>query len=83
MGDHIFNNSLNYDDKIKEFIMNTSPFYFHQYVIPNDEITFNVHYLNNVKSVYKFQGEAKKGSIKVCEAKFSAMITNRSSDEIF
>ena len=35
---HTFNNSLNYDDKIKEFIMNTSPFYSHQYVIPNDEI---------------------------------------------
>ena len=35
---HTFNNSLNYDDKIKEFIMNTSPFYSHQYVIPNDQI---------------------------------------------
>ena len=35
---HTFNNSLNYDDKIKEFIMNTSPFYSHQYIVPNDEI---------------------------------------------
>ena len=28
----------------------------------------------NIKSVYKFNGEAKKESIKVCDAIFSAMI---------
>ena len=49
----------------------------------NDEITFNVNYLKNVKSIYKFYGEAKKKSIIVCEATFSAMIINKSSAEIF
>ena len=39
--------------------------------------------LNNLKSVYKFFGLAKKNSTKVCEAKFSAMITKKSSSEIF
>ena len=56
---------------------------FRKPIFPNDEISFEVEILNNVKSVYKFFGLAKKNSIKVCEAKFSAMITNRSSDEIF
>ena len=51
-------------------------------MLPNDDITFEVEKLNDVKSVYKFYGLAKNNSTKVCEAKFSAMITNKSSSEI-
>ena len=56
---------------------------FRKPVYPNDAISFEVEKVNNVKSVYKFFGLAKNNSTKVCEAKFSAMITNRSSREIF
>ena len=55
---------------------------FRKPVLPNDDICFEVEKLNNVKSVYKFFGLAKNNSTKVCEAKFSAMITNKSSSEI-
>ena len=55
---------------------------FRKPVLPKDDISFEVELLNNVKSVYKFSGLAKNNSTKVCEAKFSAMITNRASDEI-
>ena len=55
---------------------------FRKPVFPNDTISFEVEKLNNVKSVYKFFGLAKNNSTKVCEAKFSAMITNKSSSEI-
>ena len=63
--------------------MSVSDAKFRKPVFPNDEISFEVDILNNVKSVYKFYGLAKKNSTKVCEAKFSAMITNKSSEEIF
>ena len=46
--------------------MSVSSAKFRKPVMPNEEISFNVKILNNVKSVYKFQGEAKKASIKVC-----------------
>ena len=62
--------------------MSISDAKFRKPVFPMDEISFEVEILNNVKSVYKFSGLAKKNSTKVCEAKFSAMITNRASDEI-
>ena len=55
---------------------------FRKPVLPNDDISFEVEKLNNVKSVYKFYGLAKNNSTKVCEAKFSAMIINKSSSEI-
>ena len=55
---------------------------FRKPVFPNDDISFEVEKLNNVKSVYKFYGLAKNDSTKVCEAKFSAMITNKPSSEI-
>jgi len=63
--------------------MSISDAKFRKPVLPNDEISFEVKKLNNVKSVYKFYGLAKNGKFKVCEAKFSAMITNKSSYEIF
>ena len=55
---------------------------FRKPVLPNDDISFEVEKLKNVKSVYKFYGLAKNNSTKVCEAKFSAMIINKSSSEI-
>ena len=62
--------------------MSVSDAKFRKPVLPNDDISFEVEKLNNVKSVYKFYGLAKNNSTKVCEAKFSAMITNKSSSEI-
>ena len=56
---------------------------FRKPVIPNEEISFNVLFLNKVKSIYKFQGVAKNRSVKVCEAVFSAMIVDKESKEIF
>ena len=49
---------------------------FRKPVLPNDEILFEVKFLNQVKSIYKFYGEAKKESEKVCEAVFSAMVAD-------
>ena len=63
--------------------MSISSAKFRKPVVPNDEITFNVHFLNSVKSVYKFQGEAKNEKVKVCEAVFSAMIVDKETKEIF
>ena len=73
---------LNHEKKSVLF-MSVSSAKFRKPVIPNDEITFSVHYLNKVKSVYKFYGEAKNGSVKVCESVFSAMIIDKKSNEIF
>ena len=72
---------LNNENKSVLF-MSISSAKFRKPVIPNDEITFNVHFLNSVKSVYKFQGEANNGKVKVCEAVFSAMIINKEYKEI-
>ena len=47
---------------------------FRKPVLPLDEILFEVKIINNVKSIYKFYGEAKRDSEKVCDAIFSAMI---------
>ena len=62
--------------------MSVSDAKFRKPVFPNEDISFEVEKLNNVKSVYKFYGLAKNNSTKVCEAKFSAMIINKSSSEI-
>ena len=47
---------------------------FRKPVFPHDEILFEVKIINKVKSIYKFYGEAKRDSEKVCEAIFAAMI---------
>ena len=49
---------------------------FRKPVYPNDKIFFEVKFVSEVKSFYKFSGIAFKNSNKVCEAEFSAMITN-------
>ena len=64
----------NYNDKSVLF-MSVSKAKFRKPVYPNEKISFHVKFLNNVKSVYKFSGEAFKDNIKVCESEFSAMIT--------
>ena len=69
------------EDKTVLF-MSISDAKFRKPVLPNDDITFEVEKLHDVKSVYKFYGLAKNDSTKVCEAKFSAMITNKPSSEI-
>ena len=70
------------EENISVLFMSVSDAKFRKPVLPNDDISFEVEKLNNVKSVYKFYGLAKNNSTKVCEAKFSAMIINKSSSEI-
>ena len=53
---------------------------FRKPVYPNDEVNFKVNILNKVMDVYKFSGIAFKKNIKVCEAEFSAMITQNDSN---
>ena len=48
---------------------------FRKPILPNDEVIFEVKFLNSVRDVYKFQGSCYKNSNKVSEAEFSAMIT--------
>tara|TARA_B100000579_G_C22405268_1_gene653739 strand:+ start:139 stop:573 length:435 start_codon:yes stop_codon:yes gene_type:complete len=48
---------------------------FRKPILPNDNVTFEVKYLNKVRDVYKFYGICLKESNKVSEAEFSAMIT--------
>ena len=67
---------------ISVLFMSVSDAKFRKPVLPNEDISFEVEKLNNVKSVYKFFGLAKNKSTKVCEAKFSAMIINKSGGEI-
>ena len=62
--------------------MNISKAKFRKPVLPNDMIKFEVSFLNNVRSVYKFKGIAYKEMTVVCESEFSAMIIDKSSSEI-
>ena len=73
-----FNNN---EDKSVLF-MNISKAKFRKPVLPNQMITFEVEYLNSVRSVYKFKGVAYKEKTIVCESEFSAMIIDKSSREI-
>ena len=79
----VVSKSFSENEKKSVLFMSISNAKFRKPVFPNDEVNFNVNYLNKVKSVYKFYGEAKKGSSKVCEAAFCAMIVNKESKEIF
>ena len=44
-------------------------------ILPNENVLFEVKFINSVRDVYKFEGTCYKGDIKVSEAEFSAMIT--------
>ena len=69
--------------KLKEFkeksvlFMSVNKAKFRRPILPNDNIRFEVNFLNKVRDVYKFYGVATKENIKVSEAEFSAMITYR------
>ena len=47
---------------------------FRKPILPNDNVSFEVKFLNSVRDVYKFEGICLKENIKVCESEFSAMI---------
>ena len=78
----VVSKSFENEENKSVLFMSVSDAKFRTPVLPNDNVSFEVERLNNVKSVYKFFGLAKKNSTKVCEAKFSAMITNKPSSEI-
>ncbi len=67
--------------KLKEYseksvlFMSVNKAKFRKPIIPNDNVSFEVKFLNRVKNVYKFYGICYKDSIKVSESEFSAMIT--------
>ncbi len=50
---------------------------FRKPILPNQNIRFEVNFLNNVKDVYKFEGHAFFENTKVAETEFTAMITIR------
>ena len=67
--------------KLKDFneksvlFMSVNKAKFRKPILPNEQIIFEVKFLNSVKNVYKFEGICYKGDTKVSEAEFSAMIT--------
>ena len=48
---------------------------FRKPILPNDNVSFEVKFVNRVRDVYKFHGFCFKDDLKVSEAEFSAMIT--------
>ena len=67
--------------KLKEFkdksvlFMSVNKAKFRRPILPNDEVCFEVKFLNKVKDVYKFNGICSKDNLKLSESEFSAMIT--------
>tara|TARA_B100000989_G_scaffold211561_1_gene160603 strand:+ start:1150 stop:1584 length:435 start_codon:yes stop_codon:yes gene_type:complete len=67
--------------KLKEYteksvlFMSVNKAKFRKPIIPNDNVSFEVKFMNKVKDVYKFYGICYKDAIKVSESEFSAMIT--------
>ena len=67
--------------KLKEFteksvlFMSVNKAKFRKPIKPNDEVSFEVRFINRVRDVYKFYGICYKDNIKVSESEFSAMIT--------
>ena len=47
---------------------------FRRPILPNQNIQFEVSFINNVKDVYKFQGTAFFENTRVAETEFTAMI---------
>ena len=48
---------------------------FRKPILPNDQVLFEVKFINSVRDVYKFEGTCFKENTKISEAEFSAMIT--------
>ena len=63
-----------YKDKSVLFV-SISNAKFRKPVYPNDKIFFEVKFVNQVRSFYKFSGIAFNNKKKVSEAEFTAMIT--------
>ena len=67
--------------KLKEFMeksvlfMSVNKAKFRKPITPNDEVSFEVKFINRVMVVYKFYGICYKVNNKVSESEFSAMIT--------
>ena len=67
--------------KLKDFneksvlFMSVNKAKFRKPILPNEQVVFEVKFLNSVRDVYKFEGICSKGDVKVSEAEFSAMIT--------
>ena len=67
--------------KLKEYteksvlFMSVNKAKFRKPVFPEDDVAFEVKFLNKVRNVYKFYGVCYKDNTKVSEAEFSAMIT--------
>ena len=67
-------NLKQYKDKAVLF-MSVNKAKFRKPILPNDEVTFEVKFLNKVRDVYKFYGICSKNNVKMSESEFSAMIT--------
>ena len=63
-----------YDEKSVLF-MSVNKAKFRKPILPNENVLFEVKFINSVRDVYKFEGTCYKGDVKVSEAEFSAMIT--------
>ena len=64
------------DEKDKSVLfMSVNKARFRKPILPNQNIRFEVNFLNKVRDVYKFQGKALHGNIRVAETEFTAMIT--------
>ena len=67
--------------KLKDFeeksvlFMSVNKAKFRNPILPNENVIFEVKFLNSVRDVYKFEGICFKDNVKVSEAEFSAMIT--------
>tara|TARA_B100001057_G_scaffold310989_1_gene311055 strand:+ start:1851 stop:2285 length:435 start_codon:yes stop_codon:yes gene_type:complete len=67
--------------KLREFkdksvlFMSVNKAKFRRPITPNDNVIFEVKFVNRVRDVYKFYGTCFKNNMKVSEAEFSAMIT--------
>ena len=66
----------NFEEKSVLF-MSVNKAKFRKPILPNENVSFEVQFLNKVKDVYKFQGTCYKNDTKVSEAEFSAMITHK------
>ena len=64
------------DEKDKSVLfMSVNKAKFRKPILPNQNIHFEVNFLNKVRDVYKFQGKALHENIRVAETEFTAMIT--------
>ena len=63
-----------YDEKSVLF-MSVNKAKFRKPILPNQNIRFEVNFLNKVRDVYKFQGTAFYENTRVAETEFTAMIT--------